>query len=122
MTKLTRLATLAFVALTASTSLAAAAIMPPMPKIPTIPNVPSAPDSHGSPYLDCRVSGLDFWIINMGAKTIESGSQVAWASPTTDDANVVLLPRMLAPGDEVKLADVLSDAPQRGAPCAVGLV
>jgi hypothetical protein len=123
MTKLNRLAALAILALAAAPSLAAAAGLPPMlpaPKGPAL-NMPDAP-SHGSPYLDCRVHGLDFFIINMGTKTIDSGSQVAWNSPTTDDSNVVLLPKMLAPGEEVELADVLSDIPQRGAPCAVGFV
>ena len=126
MTKLTSLAALAILAFAAAPSLAAAAGAPPMlpgPKMPTPgPSQSSPHTSHGSPYLDCRVHGLDFFIMNMGTSAIDSGSQVAWNSPTTDDSSVVLLPRMLAPGEEVKLADVLSDVPQRGAPCAVGFV
>ena len=123
MTKLTNLATLAFLALAASTSLASANVIPSTHPIPTTPGTPSTPENnHGTPFLDCRVHGFDFWIINMGGKTIDSGSQVAWNSPTTDDSSVILLPKMLAPGEEVKLADVLSDIPQRGAPCAVGFV
>jgi hypothetical protein len=63
------------------------------------------------------MKGFDFWIINFGSANVDSGRQVAWSSPTTDDGAVITLPKTLAPGEQLKLADVLSDVPYRGAPC-----
>lgn len=128
MTKFKTLAALALVAVAASTSLATAGAQPPMqpgPKGPPTPHGPSVstPDTnHGVADLDCRVKGLDFIIINTGDKAADSGRQVVWASPSTNDGNLILLPKMLGPGDQVKLAGVLTSIPRRGAPCSVGFV
>ncbi|HVY52643.1 MAG TPA: hypothetical protein VHA07_13925 [Devosia sp.] len=127
MTNLTKLAATALVALTASTSFASAMVTPnypgpiPLPIPPT--NYPGQPDHHhGFTSLECKVRGADFYIMNFGTTTIDSGRQVAWASPTTDDDGVVLLPKMLAPGESVKLADVLSDLALPGSPCSAAFV
>lgn len=124
MTNLTKLAALAVLALGATTSIASALPLPPPPPFPfpvpggpnNMPNTPSV-ERHGAPDLECRMKGFDFWIINFGSGDVDSGRQVAWASPTTDDGAVITLPKTLAPGEQLKLADVLSDVPYRGAPC-----
>lgn len=122
MTNLTKLAAIALVALSASTTFASAAFIPPnFPLIPVPqPNHPSV--HHGITSLDCKVRDGDFYIMNFGTTTIDSGRQVAWSSPTTDDDGVVLLPKMLAPGEQVKLADVLSDMALPGSPCTAAFV
>jgi len=111
MTNLTKLAALALAALVASTAIADAGA-PPLQAKPR----PSRPH-HGIKDLECKMKGLDFWIMNFGTTTVDSGSQISWSSPTTDDGDVITLPKMLAPGEELKLADVLSDVPARFAPC-----
>ncbi len=124
MTNLAKLAAFAVIALGATTSLASAIPFPgpapfpfPVPGGPnTTPNGPTI-ERHGAPDLECRMKGTDFWIINFGGANVDSGRQVAWASPTTDDGAVITLPKTLAPGEQLKLADVLSDVPYRGAPC-----
>ena len=108
-----KLAALGIVALATSTSFAVALPYPAAVNLPT----PQLDQPQRPPDLDCRMKGFDFWIINFGNANVDSGRQVAWSSPTTDDGAVITLPRMLAPGEELKLADVLSDVPYRGAPC-----
>jgi hypothetical protein len=118
MTNLTKLATLAATTFVLTTTFATAMSIPttaPGP-IPT-PNDPPTMTTHGAPDLECRMKGFDFWIINFGSANVDSGRQVAWSSPTTDDGAVITLPKTLAPGEQLKLADVLSDVPYRGAPC-----
>jgi hypothetical protein len=123
MTNLTKLAAFAVLALGATTTLASAIPLPgpaPFPfPVPGGPNTPNAPtlERHGAPDLECRMKGLDFWIINFGGANVDSGRQVAWSSPTTEDGAIITLPKTLAPGEQLKLADVLSDVPYRGAPC-----
>jgi hypothetical protein len=63
------------------------------------------------------MKGFDFWIINFGSENVDSGRQVEWSSPSTEDGNIITLPKMLAPGEELRLVDVLSDVPVHGAPC-----
>jgi hypothetical protein len=121
MTNLTKPAAFAVLALAASTTLATAAGLPPMQPGPnwpvTGPNNPTE-QRHGAPDLVCRMKGFDFWIINFGSATVDSGRQVAWSSPTTEDGDVITLPKTLAPGEQLKLTNVLSDVPSRGAPCS----
>ncbi|MEO9227595.1 MAG: hypothetical protein ABI216_01400 [Devosia sp.] len=114
MTNLTKLALVAVVALTASTSIASAMQI----KVPQ----PNKPHTHSNMTIECRVRDDNFWIINFGDKNLDSGLQIAWRSPATDDSGVVLLPKMLAPGDEVKLAGVLTDFANGGDPCSAALV
>jgi hypothetical protein len=123
MTNLTKLAAIALVALSASTTFASAAFVNP-PAIMVPPAGPqSQPTVHRTPAnLECKVRDADFYIINFGSNNIDSGREVAWSSPATDDDGVILLPRMLAPGDSVKLADVLSDFALPGAPCSAAFV
>ena len=118
MTNLTKLALLAVVALTTSISMASAA---PLPIFPGLPHL-NGPHKHSNMIIECRVKGDNFWIINFGDKVLESGLQIEWRSPSTDDDGVILLPKMLAPGEEVKLADVLTDEARPGAPCSAALV
>ena len=112
MTNLTKMAAVALAALFVTTTVALAAA--PLP-VNTRPR-PSRPH-HGMKDLECKMKGFDFWIMNFGTDNVDSGSQVSWSSPTTDDGDVITLPKMLAPGEELRLADVLSDVPERFAPC-----
>ena len=113
MTNLHKVAVIGLIALAASTSFAAAA---------RLPILVTPKDPHSAPTLDCRVKGTDFWIMNFGSKPIDSGRQVAWRSPTTGDDSVVSLPGTLQPGEELELADVLTDDAVAGSPCAAGFV
>ena len=97
-------------------------VLPPPIIIPVPPNQPQPDIHHSTTALECKVRNTDFYIINFGSANIESGRQVEWSSPATQDGGVVLLPKMLAPGDSVKLADVLSDFALPGSPCAAGFV
>jgi hypothetical protein len=115
MTNLTKLAAIALAALVASTAIATAGGPPPLPKVPQVH--PQRPHHHGIVDLECKMKGFDFWIINFGNDNVDSGRQVSWSSPTTDDGAVITLPKMLAPGEELRLADVLSDVPAQFAPC-----
>lgn len=110
MTKLTKMAAIALAALVASTAIADAAAPLQIKPRPSRPH-------HGIKDLECKMKGFDFWIINFGNNNVDSGSQISWSSPTTDDGDVITLPRMLAPGEELRLTDVLSDVPERFAPC-----
>jgi hypothetical protein len=127
MTTLTKLATLTAAMLVLTTTFASAMSIPttapgPIPGPRPNPDHPDTSTSHGAPDLECRMKGLDFFIINFGNANVDSGRQVAWSSPTTADGEVILLPKMLAPGEQLKLADVLSDVPDRGAPCNAAFV
>jgi len=116
MTKLTKLSLLALAALTISTAIASAAA--PLAAAPR----PARPHLHHNTIIECRVKDDNFWIINFGDKILDSGVQIEWTSPSTHDDGTVLLPKMLAPGDEVKLAEVLSDDAFAGAPCSAAIV
>jgi hypothetical protein len=118
MTNLTKLAAFALVALSASTTFASAMVIPSRPPLTRL----GPTTTHSPAELDCKVRGADFYITNFGSDNVDSGRQVAWNSPTSDDSGVVLLPRMLAPGESVKLADVLSDFVLPGSPCTVAFV
>jgi hypothetical protein len=124
MTNLTKLAAIALLALGASTTFASAAFVngPAILVVPG-PAPQGQPTVHRAPAdIECKARGADFYIINFGSDNLESGRQIAWNSPSTDDSGVILLPKMLAPGDSVKLADVLSDLALPGARCSAGLV
>lgn len=114
MINLTKLAAFAILGLAATTSIAAAA---GLPQLQPGPHLQVSRPHHGIKDLECKMKGFDFWIMNFGTNNVDSGSQISWSSPTTGDGNVITLPRMLAPGEELKLADVLSDVPERFAPC-----
>jgi len=113
---LTKIAALALVAVAASTSMSSAFF----PKIPIFPILPKAPGiSHNTDHtLECRVANGAFYVINFGNTQLESGRQVAWSSPETGDSGIVSVPTMVAPGDEIVLAE-LSVPVQAGAPCSV---
>lgn len=123
MTKLTVIAAGAFVALVASTSFASAMVLThaTQPNPPNTPNAPTVED-RGIVGLECRVKGTDFYVINFGTMNVDSGRQVAWNSPRSGDSGVVMLPRMLAPGEELRLSHVLSTATPAGSPCSAGFV
>jgi hypothetical protein len=116
MNKLVTLAGLAFAGIIVSTSFASAMV------IPTWPPMPQPNTTHSTLDLECRVKNNDFYIINFGNAVVDSGRQIEWRSPTTNDDGRILLPRMLNPGDEVKLADVLTDVALSGAPCTAAFV
>jgi hypothetical protein len=119
MTKLISLSALAVSALVASTGLASAFSLGFAVDKQTYPTG----ESHSPQIIvECRVRDADFWIMNFGNDVLDSGRQIAWRSPTTGDEGVVLLPKMLGPGEEVKLADVLTDDAHAGAPCTAALV
>jgi|SRR6185369_5524210 len=113
--KLATLALVATIATSAFVSDASAKGVGPHPNPPPVVN-------HGSPDITCKVKDFDFWIINFGDTNLDSGRQVEWRSPTTEDAGIIMLPKMLAPGEQIKLADVLSDEAYRGAPCTAAFV
>lgn len=116
MNKLVTLTGLAFAGLIASTAFANAMVWP-YPPPTTNPTI-----NHSTLDLECRVKNNDFYIINFGNAVVDSGRQIEWRSPTTNDDGRILLPRMLNPGDEVKLADVLTDVALSGAPCTAAFV
>jgi hypothetical protein len=113
MTNRTMTAALALATLLVTTSLASAAVVPPK----TQPKPHTEQSHHGIVDLECKMKGFDFWIINFGSENVDSGRQVEWSSPSTEDGNIITLPKMLAPGEELRLGDVLSDVPVHGAPC-----
>jgi hypothetical protein len=117
MTTLTKTALTALAFVVCGTTLALAnGAGPPTHRI-SGPN-PSHPDYN----VECRVHGDSFYVINWGNSVLDSGRQISWRSPTTNDSGVVLLPKMLAPGEEVQLADILSDVVLPHSPCNVALV
>jgi hypothetical protein len=111
MTTITKLTALALAALVASTTIASA-----------LPFSVRPGKSHSNYAVECRVHGDSFYVINWGSNTIDSGRQVSWTSPSTGDHGLTLMPKSLAPGEEVQLADVLSDTVAPGARCAADLV
>ena len=114
MTNMSKLALLAITALTVTTTIASAVVLP-TPR-------PSRPHNHSNVIVECRVKGDDFYVINFGDKVLDTGIQIEWRSPSTDDSGKILLPKRLAPGDEVKLAEVLSDFAIPGSPCSAAVV
>jgi hypothetical protein len=91
---------------------------------PTHDRLPTTTNNNGHPNyaVECRVHGDNFYIMNWGNSVLDSGLQIEWGSPTTGDGGRVLLPKMLAPGEEVKLADVLSADVLPHSPCNVAIV
>jgi hypothetical protein len=128
---ITKLATIALSVLVASTGLATSTglaladgvtlIDRPVYDWPTFRT--DRPDqSHGFPTVECRVHNADVWIQNFGTDILDTGRQVAWRSPTTGDQGLILVPKILAPGEEVKIADALTADALAGAPCQAALV
>ena len=120
MTNLHKVAVIGLIALTASTSIASAMSVDVIDKL--ISTLPGKQATHGTTTVDCRVKGSDFWIMNFGSKPIDSGRQIAWSSPTTGDDGVLAMPGTLRPGEEVRLADILSDDAEAGSPCTAGVI
>ena len=116
MTNRTRLVSVALVALVAAGGVATDAfamrVLPPR----YAPSVSHSPDD-----VVCRVKDDNFFITNFGNRNLDSGRQVSWRSPTTGVEGTILMPKMLAPGEEVELYGVLSDDAAAGAPCTVDL-
>ena len=112
MTTLSKIALITLAAVVAGTTIASAAVQPPRR-----PNT-----NHPDYGVECRVHGDSFYVINWGNSVLDSGLQISWTSPTTDDSGVTLLPKMLAPGEEVQLADVLSSIVIPGSPCQIAIV
>jgi len=106
--------TIAGLAVAATLSLATSAFALPILKI-----VPK--QAHHTQALDCTVRGFDLIITNFGDDNADSGRQVAWAAATGDDGTL-LLPKMLAPGERLLIADVLTDFAARGTACQAGFV
>ena len=115
MTNLSKIALVALATLVAGTTIASAAVAPPTNRL-------NHTQDHPNYGIECRVHGDSFYIINWGNSVLDSGRQVSWSSPTTQDSGIVLLPKMLAPGEEVQLADVLSDVVVPGSTCSAALV
>jgi len=118
MTNTTRLVSLALIALVtvggAATDAFAMRTIPPPRQAPSVPH---SPDD-----IVCRVKDDNFYITNFGDRNLDSGRQVSWRSPTTGDEGVILLPKMLAPGQEVELYGVLSEFVAAVSLCTVDLV
>jgi hypothetical protein len=116
MTNVTKIAFAALALTVAGTSVAFAAVAGPPSRLG------GGNSSHPDYSVECRVHGDSFYVMNWGNSVLDSGLQIAWASPTTDDSGVILLPKMLAPGEEVQLADVLSGIVVPGATCQIAIV
>ena len=112
MTNLSKIALISLALVIAGTTMASAAFIPEHRR----------PTSHPDYAVECRVHGDSFYVINWGNSVLDSGLQIDWASPTTGDDGRTLLPKMLAPGEEVQLADVLSTDVIPGSPCNVAIV
>ncbi len=118
MTSPIKLVSIAFIALVAAGGVATDAFaMRAFPPPRYAPSTPHSPDD-----IVCRVKDDNFFIANFGGRNLDSGRQVAWRSPTTGDEGTILIPKMLAPGEEVELFGVLSDYAAAGAPCSADLV
>lgn len=113
MTNLSKLA-VAGLAAAVTVSLATSAFALPILKI--------APKQvHHTQALDCTVRGFDLIITNFGDDNADSGRQVAWAASTGDNGTM-LLPKMLAPGERLLVADALTDFAARGSRCEADFV
>ena len=113
MTKLTKIALLALAAAIAGTTMASAA--------PIFFKIPKLQGPHNSDQsLECRVINDGFYVINFGDKNLDSGRQIAWNSPETGDAGMAMVPKMLAPGEEARIADLSFPVPA-GTRCDVSL-
>ena len=110
MTNLTKIALLALATVIAGTAIASAAPVLILKRTP-----------HSSPNVVCRLHGTDLFVMNFGEKNLDSGRQLEWASRTTGDQGTLMLPVMLAPGEEVRIADVLSIESIRGAQCEIAI-
>jgi len=91
------------------------------PVIPLPPLKLNVPHHHHTMDLTCRVRGDNLFITNFGDANADSGRQVSWAS-TTGDEGTLLLPKMLAPGEEVMIAEVLTEMAGPGDECQAAFV
>ncbi|MBN9305929.1 MAG: hypothetical protein BGO82_01150 [Devosia sp. 67-54] len=82
---------------------------------------PVLKQAHHTQALDCTVRGFDLIITNFGDDNADSGRQVAWAVSTGDNGTM-LLPKMLAPGERLLVADALTDFAARGSRCQVDYI
>jgi hypothetical protein len=120
MTRLTRIAAVALAALVASAAIVSTASAFTIP--PSLVNLLHKNQSHPTNAVECSLHGDSLIIFNWGNDNLDSGRQIAWASPTTGDGGVLLLPKMLAPGEQVKIADALSTMVGPGTRCEVAVV
>lgn len=94
------------------------ALFPVIPLPPLKINVPH----HGhNTDLACRVHGADLVIINFGDKNADSGRQLSWAT-NNGDGGELPLPKMLAPGEEVTIADALDTFAAPGVDCQAAFI
>lgn len=80
----------------------------------------------GLPDVGCKVQAPgattdDIWIINTGDVTLPMGSKIRFRVPSTGDHGAFELPRDIAVGQKLKIADLLNDAAS-GASCTVRLL
>jgi len=106
-------------AATVTLSFASSAFALPIPIFP-LPKL-NVPHHHHTLDLSCRVRGDNLFITNFGDANADSGRQVSWAS-TTGDEGTLLLPKMLAPGEEVMIAEVLTEMAGPGDECQAAFV
>ena len=93
-------------------SLATSAFAANPPHLP-----PARPHAIHSHDLSCKVVGPNLIITNFGDTNADSGRQVDWSSPDTLDGGTLTLPKMLAPGEEVLIADILTTPALPGDDC-----
>ena len=86
------------------------------------PRRPAGPHVQHSHDLSCKVIGTNLIITNFGDTNADSGRQVAWSSPDTADGGTLMLPKMLAPGEQVLIADILTDFATPGDDCEADFV
>ena len=86
------------------------------------PKPPARPHAIHSHDLSCKVIGPNLVITNFGDTNADSGRQGDWSSPDTLDGGTLTLPKMLAPGEEVLLADILTTAALPGDDCDAAFV
>src|SRR3569623_1341365 len=91
-------------------SLATTVFAAPPPKVQR----PHLVHSHD---LSCKVIGPNLIITNFGDTNADSGRQVDWSSPDTNDGGTLTLPKLLAPGEEVLIADILTTPALPGDDC-----
>ena len=83
---------------------------------------PARPHAIHNHDLSCTVRGPNLVITNFGDTNADSGSQVIWSSPDTLDGGTLTLPKMLAPGEEVLIADILTTIALPGDDCTADIV